>query len=324
MVGARSFPLHLTFLSLLGLLLKLSNSPISARIGAQIYPLHLTSFVGVMPSENILAHFISISWWFLYALFVRQWLCSRGLPNLNSKWFAVNFSPHPLLCTLRQPFSDPTNKKWRNRLQIMIQLNLRPNVSITYDTFIVKISNPVLFTGPCCIIGNGHSDKWWDRIAILNTSQMEQSLGLCEKVTTTAEAKTAAESKEDEDTQAVPRKRGRPPKPKAVGLELSTNGGVNGDNTKTEGNSVSIESVISPLFSLTTCVDREQELTWTLVSAVEDDEDMCRGLFSPSGSTKRNGGLPKKYYHRVLAQKCFAEHPTYRDAFKKAGDRQDP
>jgi hypothetical protein len=34
------------------------SAPISARIGARIYPLHLTS---VMPSENILAHFIYIS-----------------------------------------------------------------------------------------------------------------------------------------------------------------------------------------------------------------------------------------------------------------------
>jgi hypothetical protein len=32
------------------------SAPISARIGARIYPLHLTSFVGVMPSENIIVH----------------------------------------------------------------------------------------------------------------------------------------------------------------------------------------------------------------------------------------------------------------------------
>jgi hypothetical protein len=69
--------------------------------------------------------------------------------------------------------------------------------------------------------------------------------------------------------------------------------------------------------------DGDRDLTWTLISAIEDDEDTRRSLFPPPGSNKRNGGLPKKHYHRVLAAKCFAEHPTYKDAFAKAVSPQD-
>jgi hypothetical protein len=46
----------------------------------------------------------------------------------------------------------------------------------------------------------------------------------------------------------VPRKRGRPPKLKTVDSMPSTNGAVSGDNADTEGNSVPIECVLSPLF----------------------------------------------------------------------------
>ncbi|KAJ7904159.1 hypothetical protein B0H13DRAFT_2334639 [Mycena leptocephala] len=61
----------------------------------------------------------------------------------------------------------------------------------------------------------------------------------------------------------------------------------------------------------------DDSLTWTMILHITDD-DTRRSLFPPPGSTKRNGGLPKKHYHFLLAKKCFEDHPVYGEAFKNA------
>ncbi|KAJ7230988.1 hypothetical protein B0H12DRAFT_1240100 [Mycena haematopus] len=146
------------------------------------------------------------------------------------------------------------------------------------------------------------------------------------KATTTAKAKkaaeiAAAEGKDDEYAPSVPRKRGRPPKvkpmatdppPKKTVVDSDEDDDVDiieGDGAKkaTEGvGTIEIDW------------NNDTALTWTLISAIEDDDDTRRSLFPPPGSTKRNGGLPKKHFHYVVAEKCFGEHPTYQEVFKKA------
>ncbi|KAJ7634031.1 hypothetical protein B0H17DRAFT_1217339 [Mycena rosella] len=67
-------------------------------------------------------------------------------------------------------------------------------------------------------------------------------------------------------------------------------------------------------------IDWTKDLTWGLVTAIEEDDAIRRGLFPPPGSTKRNGGHPKKYFQWLLAKTLFEHHPQYAETFKKALD----
>ncbi|KAJ7249492.1 hypothetical protein B0H12DRAFT_1234636 [Mycena haematopus] len=62
-------------------------------------------------------------------------------------------------------------------------------------------------------------------------------------------------------------------------------------------------------------IDWTSELTWTLITAIEDDEDTHDGLFPGIGAIKRTGGKPKTHHYYELAKTCFAEHEKYKDAF---------
>ncbi|KAF8174178.1 hypothetical protein K438DRAFT_2023231 [Mycena galopus ATCC 62051] len=62
-------------------------------------------------------------------------------------------------------------------------------------------------------------------------------------------------------------------------------------------------------------IDWTTELTWTLVTAIEDDEEIRDGLFPGVGAIKRKGGKPKTHYYYILAVTCFATHDKYQDAF---------
>ncbi|KAJ7149954.1 hypothetical protein C8R46DRAFT_1198545 [Mycena filopes] len=111
-----------------------------------------------------------------------------------------------------------------------------------------------------------------------------------------------AEAKETEEESPPPaRKRGRPPKDKAVPE-------VTGADVKVKDEEGAVEIDWSG----------DPALTWSLVTAIGDDDDVRRGLFPPPGSGKRNGELPKKHFHAILAKTLFESHPVYKDAFAMA------
>ncbi|KAJ6611724.1 hypothetical protein B0H10DRAFT_2437358 [Mycena sp. CBHHK59/15] len=63
---------------------------------------------------------------------------------------------------------------------------------------------------------------------------------------------------------------------------------------------------------------KELQLMWTLITSIEEDEEMQRSLFPPPGSVKLSDRKPKSNYQYLLAVKCFATHPKYMEAFSKA------
>ncbi|KAJ7436304.1 hypothetical protein B0H11DRAFT_1998972 [Mycena galericulata] len=65
-------------------------------------------------------------------------------------------------------------------------------------------------------------------------------------------------------------------------------------------------------------IEWDFDLTWTLISAIEGDEDISGGLFPGVGAIKRSGGKPKTYFYHLLAETLFKEHAIYADAFAKA------
>ncbi|KAJ6550579.1 hypothetical protein DFH09DRAFT_1319757 [Mycena vulgaris] len=60
------------------------------------------------------------------------------------------------------------------------------------------------------------------------------------------------------------------------------------------------------------------DLTWTLINAIEEDEEIQDGLFPGVGAIKRNGGQPKTHFYALLAKICFAKHLKYKEAYAKA------
>ncbi|KAJ7080915.1 hypothetical protein B0H15DRAFT_953272 [Mycena belliarum] len=131
-----------------------------------------------------------------------------------------------------------------------------------------------------------------------------------------AAALAAAESKEEEDTDGKkprrPRGRpkkvvaeGNPPRKKKGQQDGSDSDEPEGDSKDEEGAGVDIDW------------NNDIALTWTLINAIEEDADTRRCLFPPPGSSKRNSGLPKKHYHKILAVKCFAKHSDYAEAYAK-------
>ncbi|KAF8183570.1 hypothetical protein K438DRAFT_1975044 [Mycena galopus ATCC 62051] len=60
------------------------------------------------------------------------------------------------------------------------------------------------------------------------------------------------------------------------------------------------------------------QLTWTLITAIEDTALIRDSLFPPVGAPKLSGGKPKSEYQYQLDKTLFAEHPKYTDAFTKA------
>ncbi|KAJ6602020.1 hypothetical protein DFH09DRAFT_1069562 [Mycena vulgaris] len=128
---------------------------------------------------------------------------------------------------------------------------------------------------------------------------------------TTSKAKKAADiaAAESKETEAPCKRRGRPPKNKTVIPDAHEDlGPGEGDDQDTPEDGKAGGAVI----------DWTPELTWSLVTAMEEDEDICRGLFPPPGSVKRSGAQPKKHFQWLLAQTLFEQHPQYAEVFSKA------
>ncbi|KAJ6615737.1 hypothetical protein B0H10DRAFT_2220072 [Mycena sp. CBHHK59/15] len=123
-------------------------------------------------------------------------------------------------------------------------------------------------------------------------------------------AVAASESKDNEDAAEKPLcKCGRPPKKKDKkddGLQDAPEDSDDQEEAVEEGKEGGI------------VIDWTKDLTWTLITGIEENEDIRRGLFPPPGSSKRNGGgFPKKHFQFMLARICFENHPDYSEAFKK-------
>ncbi|KAJ7793224.1 hypothetical protein B0H14DRAFT_3560904 [Mycena olivaceomarginata] len=65
------------------------------------------------------------------------------------------------------------------------------------------------------------------------------------------------------------------------------------------------------------------ELTWKLITAIEDDQLIRDSLFPPVGAPKITGGKPKSDYQYQLATLLFVKHPKYEAAFAKAVTSKD-
>lgn len=60
------------------------------------------------------------------------------------------------------------------------------------------------------------------------------------------------------------------------------------------------------------------DLTWALISAIEEDEDTLEALFPGVGAIAISGGKPKTHFHQLLAKLLFEKHPLYMEAYAKA------
>ncbi|KAJ7757169.1 hypothetical protein B0H14DRAFT_3896186 [Mycena olivaceomarginata] len=65
------------------------------------------------------------------------------------------------------------------------------------------------------------------------------------------------------------------------------------------------------------------ELTWKLITAIEENQLIRDSLFPPVGAPKITGGKPKSDYQYQLATLLFAKHPKYEAAFAKAVTSKD-
>ncbi|KAJ6534353.1 hypothetical protein B0H19DRAFT_1272073 [Mycena capillaripes] len=65
-------------------------------------------------------------------------------------------------------------------------------------------------------------------------------------------------------------------------------------------------------------IDWTTDLTWTLITAIESDEQTRDSLFPGIGAIKISGGKPKTHFYWKLAETCFDDHEKYQDAFAKA------
>ncbi|KAJ6614407.1 hypothetical protein B0H10DRAFT_2221284 [Mycena sp. CBHHK59/15] len=58
------------------------------------------------------------------------------------------------------------------------------------------------------------------------------------------------------------------------------------------------------------------ELTWELITAIEEDEEIQDGLFPGVGGIPQTGGKPKKHHYYKLACILFLDHPDYKEIFQ--------
>ncbi|EIN04728.1 hypothetical protein PUNSTDRAFT_138373 [Punctularia strigosozonata HHB-11173 SS5] len=67
--------------------------------------------------------------------------------------------------------------------------------------------------------------------------------------------------------------------------------------------------------------EKNPDLTWSLISAVEDNEDIKQALFPGVGanvSTGRGGGKPKTEFQYMVAAEVFGKHDSFKDEFHAA------
>ncbi|KAJ7667218.1 hypothetical protein B0H17DRAFT_1142901 [Mycena rosella] len=65
-------------------------------------------------------------------------------------------------------------------------------------------------------------------------------------------------------------------------------------------------------------IDWDEELTWSLLTAIESDKAISDGLFPGVGAIKRAGGLPKTHFYQLLTTICFENHSLYMEEYAKA------
>ncbi|PCH41828.1 glycosyltransferase family 5 protein [Wolfiporia cocos MD-104 SS10] len=71
----------------------------------------------------------------------------------------------------------------------------------------------------------------------------------------------------------------------------------------------------------------DDSLTWALISAIQDDKGIKRGLYPPPGqnaSTALGGGKVKTEHHWALCKIVFGEHEQYREAIAAAEQDKQP
>ena len=69
------------------------------------------------------------------------------------------------------------------------------------------------------------------------------------------------------------------------------------------------------------CSWRDLNLTWALIGAITDNDDIQHGLFPPPGknaSTAKGGGKSKKDWHWEICKAIFTSHNIYSNAFAQA------
>ncbi|KAJ7194116.1 hypothetical protein GGX14DRAFT_527599 [Mycena pura] len=142
-----------------------------------------------------------------------------------------------------------------------------------------------------------------------------------------AAAVAAAEAKELEDGEKPLNKpRGRPKKPtpitEPVTEEALPDAKAALAQSIQEAKNVVIECIGSAprcFSTLTLHADRwDFDLTWTLINAIEEDDEIQDGLFPGVGAIKHTGGQPKTHFYALLAKICFAKHLKYTEAYAKA------
>ncbi|KAJ7672987.1 hypothetical protein DFH06DRAFT_1173981 [Mycena polygramma] len=108
------------------------------------------------------------------------------------------------------------------------------------------------------------------------------------------EAKEEAEEKEKKPP-VVKRGRGRPPKEKPIVV-------VAVEEEKSDEPDVDEKSLV---------VEWTKDLTWSLITGIEEDEEIRDGLYPGPGAIKRTGGKPKTHFYDALGVKLFADNPAY-------------
>lgn len=140
-----------------------------------------------------------------------------------------------------------------------------------------------------------------------------------------AQIATTEALEEEEEKKPAKKRPGRPkkasnPEPAETELGELADGGDEDEDIK----NLLIECVDLPDISLSILTrhirswTNDLDLTWTLVTAIESDEDTQNSLFPGIGGVKLSGGKPKTHYYYKLAQTCFGEHERYKEAFARA------
>ena len=68
------------------------------------------------------------------------------------------------------------------------------------------------------------------------------------------------------------------------------------------------------------------ELSWAIVSAITDNDEVRRGLYPEPGSnasTANGGGKRKADFHRIIVDEVFRDHPKYGALYRTHQDAND-
>ncbi|KAJ7787633.1 hypothetical protein B0H14DRAFT_3505242 [Mycena olivaceomarginata] len=128
-----------------------------------------------------------------------------------------------------------------------------------------------------------------------------------------AAAIAKAEGEEAPDEKPAKKKRGRPPKNKAA-PELPAPAPSSEPEPAEEG----VEIVEPDIDDIEFKDEEGIKLTWKLITAIEEGDEIRASLFSPVGANKLSGGKKKSEYQYQLAKILFAAHPKFKEAFAQA------